>query len=158
MTFRFYPEGKITVVVRNNQAFTLSDAATSNWTRPVSINPPFEGVLPNVHKQTYSLFEGKKESRYWWELPYGEGWEFLNFLHDNYGGVRRGWFMIGKVRFLYNYTTNEVGEPYLHVFAKLPKHVIVGICDCIMSEYEASKIHSSTVISSELSQNSTQLP
>ena len=138
MTFRFYPEGKMTVVVRNNQAFTLSDAATSNWTRPVSINPPFEGVLPNVHKQTYNLFEGKKESRYWWELPYGEGWEFLNFLHDNYGGNRSGWFMVGKVRFLYFYTTNEVGEPYLHVSAKLPKHVIVGICDCIMSEYESS--------------------
>jgi hypothetical protein len=44
--------------------------------------------------------------------------------------------MVGKVRFSYFYTTNEVGEPYLHVSAKLPKHVITGICDCISSEYK----------------------
>jgi hypothetical protein len=138
MTFRFYPEGCMTVVVKDNSAFTLADAAASNWTNPVHIQSPFADLPANTHKQTCDLREGKKESRYWLELPYGEGWEFLNFLHDNYGGVRRGWFVIGKVRFMYNYTTNEVGEPYLHVFAKLPKHVIVGICDCIMAEYEAS--------------------
>lgn len=138
MTFRFYPEGKMTVVVRNNQAFTLSDAATSNWTRPVSINPPFEGVLPNAHKQTCNLREGKKESHYYWELPYGEGLQFTEFLKNKYGLKNRRLMFIGSVMFTLMYTTNEVGEPFFRVNAKLPKHVIIGICDCIMSEYRLS--------------------
>ena len=128
----------MTVVVKDNSAFTLADAAAQKWDSPIPIQSPFADLPANALKQTCDLREGKKESRYYWELPYGEGWDFLNFLHANYGGVRRGWFVIGKVRFMYNYITNEVGEPFLQIFAKLPKHVIIGICDCIMSEYRLS--------------------
>lgn len=135
MTFRFYPEGCMTVVVKDNSAFTLSDAAASNWTRPVNIKKTFEDLPLNVMKETSNLREGKKESRYYWELPYGEECEILEFLKDHYRGFGLHGFHVGMVTFYGTYTTNEVNEPYLIVTAKLPRHIIEGICNCIRAEY-----------------------
>lgn len=138
MTFRFYPEGCMTVVVKDNSAFTLADAAAQKWDRPIPIQSPFADLPANAHKQTCNLREGKKESHYYWELPYGEGWQFTEFLENKYGLKNRWLMFIGSVKFTLIYTTNEVGEPFFSVNAKLPKHVIIGICDCIMSEYRLS--------------------
>lgn len=136
MKFRFYPKGRQTVVVMNNQAFTLYDAATSNWTRPVSIEKTFEDLPLDVMKETSPLRAGKKSSTYYWGLPYREACEVYEFLEERYKGFGRHNFWVGQVPFHGFHTSNEVGEPYLCVTAALPKHVIEGICACILSEYK----------------------
>lgn len=97
------------------------------------------------HLQT--LFESKKmkengwKSRYFWELPYGESYEFKQWLKTNFKGSRYHFYVkpyVGAPIVIYTYpTSNEVGEPFLDCEACLPKTVLIQVCHLILHEWES---------------------
>lgn len=104
-------------------------------------------VLPvNVGERLQPLRESKKmkeegwESRYFWELPYGEDYEFREWLKANFNGTAYHFFVkpyVGaSIKISCSRTSNEVGEPYLDCEACLPKNVLIQVCDLILREWE----------------------
>ena len=98
---------------------------------------PFE-----VAKNLKPLAESKKmkennwESRYCWELPYGESHEFIEWLKANFNGSRLHFYVkpyVGApIRIFHHYTRNEVGEPFFDCEACLSKNVLRQVCEVIL--------------------------
>lgn len=104
-------------------------------------------MLPiEVTDRLQTLRESKKmkendwQSRYFWELPYGESYEFKQWLKSNFNGTAYHFYVkpyVGASIKISTYSTrNEVGEPYLDCEACLPKTVLMQICDLILREWE----------------------
>jgi len=99
-----------------------------------------------VARHLQPLRESKKmkeegwKSRYFWELPYEEDYEFMEWLKANFNGSRWHFFVkpyVGfGIRVSFSKTHNEVGEPFLDCEACLPKSVLAQVCDLILHEWE----------------------
>lgn len=131
--FYFDPKEKVTYMVRSE------DSKATNV-----LNYDWQNLPIHIVERLQPLREGKKESYVFWELPYRESYEFIqDYLVPNFKGSSSYFgvsFSLGKVRCHATRTKNEVGEPFLDVTAKLPRHILDGILSVIMNiwyEYQA---------------------
>ena len=94
-------------------------------------------------KELRPLSESKKmkesswKSLYFWELPYGEGYDFKEWLKVHFHATNHSFIIKGynKIQILFSYTQNEVGEPYLDCESCLSKNVLMQVCNLIMRFY-----------------------
>ena len=137
--FSFDPKEKIVyMTIGAGKARTSfrngSDIAEWN-TLPVEVTDHLQPL-----RESKKMKENDWISRYFWELPYGEAYEFRKWLEINFRGGKYHFYVEtsnGKlIKVSTSYTRNEVGEPFLDCEACLPKNVLIQICDIILREYE----------------------
>lgn len=130
-------------------AITVSSEGTQFFRRAYD-SAGWRLLSDSLQRQLRPLVENERmkkndwRSQYYWELPYGEAYEFREWLQTNFMGSRCSFYLNvnepGCSNSIYITTSsktiyNEVREPYIDCSARLPKELLTQVCDIIMHEY-----------------------
>jgi len=127
----------MTKLAKGKHVFRRANDSANDWremTADEAISLELQGL-----RESKKMKEKGWKSRYFWELPYGEGSDFCEWLQSTFNSTRRSFQVKGfdYITIYTHYTHNEVGEPFLDCEAYLPKSVLVDVCDLIMREWNS---------------------
>lgn len=144
MKFMFNPKNKMVYAIVESKGFLFFRRAydSAGW----------RGLSDSLQKQLSPLCESKRMkendwySQYYWELPYGDAYEFREWLQNSFMGSRCSFNLnvnepgcSSSIHITTSSRTihNEVNEPYIDCSAQLPKELLAQVCDIIMQEWYA---------------------
>ena len=129
---------------KNSLVYMIKSVQHAKFFRRANDSAGWQPLTFEAFKELRPLSESKKmkdsdwKSRYFWELPYGEGYKFKEWLKVHYHATNYSFFIKGynMIQINFSYTHNEVNEPYLDCESYLSKNVLQQVCDLIMRFYE----------------------
>lgn len=130
---------------KTSTVYAIEGTGDSRVFRIAYDNGNWQRLTFEVYDQLRPITNSKRmvekgwDAHVYWELPYGEGYDFRKWLQANYGRPgtlgRSMSFTVGNVT-IYGYAThNEVNEPYLDCAAPIKRDILNQICDLLMKEY-----------------------